>query len=329
MLAIELVMPAPLEEHHEPLGDVSVDDAEPRRRAPNRAEPRIDVVVVSYNNIDTLRQCVEALAGIEDVVVIVVDNSSTDGSLKSVADLPVERIQLDTNRGFGAGCNVGWRRGRAPYVLFLNPDARLDEVGVRRLADHLEQTDAGVAAPRTTDESGELVLSLRRFPTVASIFGQALFAHRLFPKARWVDEVIRDRNVYEHEAVPDWAAGACLLVRRELLEKIGGFDEGFFLYCEEIDLCRRLRGTGGWLTYTPTVTYVHLGGASLPRVQLLPVLVRSRIRYATKWFGPVHAFAYRLGVLLNAVMHVVFARSNTARVSHARSVSVCFRRAHI
>src|SRR4051794_211579 len=97
------------------------------------AMPRVDVVVVSYNSRDNLRDCVAGLADAGDVAVFVVDNASADGSLESIADLGLERIQLKTNGGFGAGCNVGWRAGSSPFVLFLNPDTRFGLDGVRRL----------------------------------------------------------------------------------------------------------------------------------------------------------------------------------------------------
>jgi N-acetylglucosaminyl-diphospho-decaprenol L-rhamnosyltransferase len=280
----------------------------------------VDVVVVSYNSRGELRDCVKALVGTDDVAVIVVDNASTEPSLTTIEHLPLTMVQRDTNDGFGSGCNVGWRAGSSPFVLFLNPDTRFDLEGIRRLADALERTGAGVVAPRIVDDHGELVWSLRRYPTVSSIYGQALFAHRLLPTATWVDEIIRDPAVYEEEAAHDWASGACLLVRRDLLEELGGFDEGFFLYCEEIDLCQRMKRRGGRMIYVPGVTCVHQGGASASRAGLLPVLARSRLRYAEKWFDPPHAFAYRLGILLNALTHVLFSKSAGTRRSHAESI---------
>ena len=280
----------------------------------------VDVVVVSYNSSDELRECVAPLAVREDISVIVVDNNSDDASLDTVQGLPLTAIQLDENRGFGSGCNVGWHSGSSPYVLFLNPDARFSADGIRQLVERLEESGAGVAAPRVVDMTGETLPSLRHFPAVVSIFGQALFAHHLFRKASWADDVIRDPEVYEREAVHEWASGACLLFRRELLEEVGGFDEGYFLYCEEVDLCYRMRRAGHPLLYVPDVVCAHKGGASAPRTTLLPVLVQSRVRYATKWFNGFRRTAYRVGLVLNALTHVVFARSAAARYSQVRCV---------
>ena len=109
----------------------------------------VDVVIVSYNSRDRLRGCVEPLCRNPDVRVIVVDNNSADGSLEAVAGLPVEPVAQATNLGFAHGVNVGWRRGRSPYVLLLNPDARIGAASVAALVRVLEtEPDAGLVAPR-------------------------------------------------------------------------------------------------------------------------------------------------------------------------------------
>src|SRR3712207_5585245 len=163
----------------------------------------VDVVVVSYNSRAQLRRCVEPLLG--EANVIVVDNASPDRSLEAVADLPVRAPQLATKDGFGAGCNAGWRAGSAPYVLFLNPDATIDGDSLRRLVRIVEEDEgAGGAAPRILNSDGTLDFSLRRFPRLRSTYAQALFLHRLFPRASWTDEVVRDSEAYASPAWPDW-----------------------------------------------------------------------------------------------------------------------------
>jgi N-acetylglucosaminyl-diphospho-decaprenol L-rhamnosyltransferase len=144
----------------------------------------VDVVIVSYNSREQLRACVEPLASLDDVRVVVVDNASKDGSLDAVADLPVDAIGLERNGGFGHGCNVGWRVGTAPHVLFLNPDARIDRVSLDRLVADLEQAvAAGGVAPRIVHTDGTLDYSQRRFPRLRSTYAQALFLHRIFLRA--------------------------------------------------------------------------------------------------------------------------------------------------
>ena len=280
-------------------------------------------MVVSYNSRDRLRACVEPLAGVADVQVIVVDNASQDASLEAVADLPVHRISQPRNGGFAYGVNAGWKRGRSPYVLLLNPDARLDPASLSHLVRVLERRpDAGAAAPRILHEDGSLDHSLRRFPRLRSTYAQALFIHRVLPRAGWTDEVVRDPDAYERITSPEWVSGACILVRRTSLEALEGLDESFFLYCEDVDLAKRLRGLGQRIVYEPAAVATHAGGASTPAGTMLPVLAASRIRYARKHLGRLAALD-RIGVALGALTHAGLARgSQSRRNGHAHALAV-------
>jgi N-acetylglucosaminyl-diphospho-decaprenol L-rhamnosyltransferase len=286
-----------------------------------RVSPFVDVVVVSYNSRERLRACVEPLVHLADVHVVVADNASADGSLEAVGDLPVTALALPENGGFAHGCNAGWRAGRAPFVLFLNPDARVDEASLRRLVRSLEDDPrAGAAAPRIVDFDGTLAFSQRRFPQLRSTYAQALFLHRLFPRRRWVDELVREEDAYAQAGSPDWVSGACVLVRRLALEQLGGLDDGFFMYCEDIDLCRRLRDAGWSVRFEPGAVVHHEGGASAPSASLLPVLAASRVRYARKHRSRPAAALERLGIALGALTHMLVARGGRpARAAHARS----------
>lgn len=286
-----------------------------------QAVPLVDVVVVSYNNADHLRTCVETLGGCDDMNVIVVDSASQDHTLDTVRDLPIDVAALGENRGFGYACNVGWRRGKSPYVLFLNPDATIDAAAVRVLAEAASIDGIGATAPRIVGPGGELEYSLRRFPRLRTTYAQAMFLHRVFPKAPWTDELIRSGTAYEEPSSPDWVSGACVLVRRDALERVGGFDEGFFLYCEDIDLCRRLRDRGFDIRFVPESLAVHEGGASAPRAALLPVLAASRVRYARLHRSRAYALLERLGVALGALSHAVVSRGGKAtRTGHMRAL---------
>lgn len=281
----------------------------------------VDVVVVSYNNANELRGCVAPLARLDGVSVVVVDNASGDHSLDSVADLPLTTIARGTNDGFAAGCNAGWKEGSAPYVLFLNPDASIDERSLRRLVAAMEADPAaGAVAPRIEHPDGSLVLSLRRLPRMRSTYARALFLQRVFPRAAWSDEIVRDRSRYGVAHAPDWVSGACILVRRDALEELGGWDERYFLYREDADLCRRLWQSGRRVRFEPGATARHVGGASAQRSSLLPVLVDSRLRYASKFGSPLDAALVRLGLALGSATHVVVARGGLdVRKAHARA----------
>jgi GT2 family glycosyltransferase len=283
----------------------------------------VTTVVVSYNSRGELRACVERLTPVDDFEVIVVDNASADDSPAAVADLPVSVVRLSENRGFAYGCNIGWKQAQAPFVLFLNPDASVDETSVRRLVAVAQDSRVGAVAPRIVGSDGALEYSLRRFPRLRTTFAQALFVHRLLPRAAWTDESVRDRETYERPGTPEWVSGACVLVRREAMEAIGGLDEGFFMYSEDTDLCRSLRDAGYEIRFEPTAVCVHHGGRSAPRAELLPLLAASRWRYARKHHSAGTAFLQRVGMALGALTHMLFSTQGRAmRAGHAAALSV-------
>ena len=126
---------------------------------------------------------------------------------------------------------------------------------------------AALVGPRLLEEDGTLAWSLRRFPRLRSTFGKALFMHRLFPLAPWTDELIRDPRAYERPSSQEWVSGACMLVRRDAFEAIGGFDEGLFLYCEDTDLCARL-WAAGWMVRFEPAAVLALGPPSQMNLQI-------------------------------------------------------------
>ena len=270
--------------------------------------PRVDAVIVAYNSARTLRACVEPLSRMDSVRVCVVDNASPDDSLGTLDGLDVKKIRAVGNDGFAAGCNLGIAATEAPYVLLLNPDARLRAEDVAALADALDTAPGtAIVGPRILEDDGELAYSLRRFPRRRSTYAQALFLHRLWPRAPWTDELIRDPGAYEKPGSFDWVSGACMLIRRTALEEVGGLDEQFFLYCEDMDLCARVREAGWDVHYDPGATARHEGGASAPREQLLAIYARNRVIYARKHDRRGTATVEAAGVALGHLTHAITA----------------------
>lgn len=283
--------------------------------------PLVDVVVVSYNSSRNLRACAEPLAEHPELRVIVADNASTDGALETVSDLPVVPVALPRNGGFAYGCNAGAAAGDAPYVLFLNPDAVIEPAAVLRLVRALEEApDTAAVGPKILHADGSLDFSQRRFPRLRSTYAQALFVHRFLPRAEWTDELVRNEEAYEQAGRPDWLSGACIMIRRSVLEALGGLDERFFMYCEDVDLCRRVWEAGYDVRYEPEALVVHEGGASAPRASLLPTLAESRLLYARKHRGRAGAALERAGIALGALTHLMVARRSAVRAGHARSL---------
>ena len=290
----------------------------------------VDVVIVTYNSADKIGACLASLAGDPDVRVTVVDNASTDETLQRLRLLSVDVLPQRVNGGFAVGCNVGWRSGEAPYVLFLNPDAVIEPSSVRALAEVLARDSAvGIAAPKFLYPDGRLAPYLRRFPTLASTFGRALFLHRLFPRARSFEEVVSDPAAYERPGRVEWVPGACLLVRRSLLERLGGFDERYFMYCEDKDLCKRAREVGQYVWFEPRAVCIHESGASRPRSSLLPVLAESRLRYAGRHERAAVAALHRVGLLLEALTRLALSRGGAAaRAGHVEALRSLVRPLH-
>lgn len=289
----------------------------------------VDVVIVSYASRATLRASVSPLCRQDGVKVIVVDNASPDDALATIDDLPVQVIRAGRNGGFSFGCNRGSVVGDGDYVLFLNPDAVLPADQLETLVAALErEPGTGVVGPRILDAEGRLLWTQRRAPSLIRTLAQALFLHRVFPRAAWADEMICDSAQYERSATPDWLSGACLLVRRPAFEAIGGFDEGFFLYCEDTDLCARLREAGHETRFVPDATAWHQEGSSAPRSHLAAIHARSRIRYAELHSGRVSAWLQRAAIGLWALSHAAAAapREREAARGHVAALRAVFAR---
>jgi hypothetical protein len=291
------------------------------------AAPRVDAVVVAYNSARTLRACTAPLAAMPAVAVTVVDNASPDDTGAAIAGLDVALVRAGTNGGFAAGCNLGAAQGSADYVLLLNPDARVAEADLMNLVAVLDaRPDAGLAAPRILEEDGSLAFSLRRFPRRRSTFAQALFLHRVWPHAAWTDELVRDPAAYEVPGSPEWVSGACMLVRRSALEAVGGLEESYFLYCEDTDLCARLRAAGWDVRYEPAATVHHEGGASRPREELFAMLARNRVRYARAHGSAASAALEAVGVALGHLTHALAAALKPSeRRGHVRALAALVR----
>lgn len=284
--------------------------------------PVVNVVVVTYNSGRHVRACLEPLIDVPWIRIVVVDNASADDSVEVVRALGVTCLDEPENHGFAVASNIGWRAGTGEYVLFLNPDATIEVDDLVRLKQVLDDdADVGIAAPRFFYSDGTPAHYLRRFPQIRSTYARAFFLHRMLVRAA-SDEVIRDAAAYATSGPQDWVPGACLLVRRRLLETLNGFDESFFMYCEDKDLCKRAQDLGLRVWYEASAACVHEGQASAPRASLVPILAASRVRYLEKHAGRTAAAAHRVGLALDALARVVFARGGMAsRTAHVRALA--------
>jgi len=284
----------------------------------NGDRPDLTAVIVSWNVCDLLRRCLTSVSdcGGSDpggaspshlnVKVIVVDNASSDGSVEMVrAEFPqVRLIANDENRGFTAANNQGLAASQGRYLMLLNPDTELAGDALTKMAGYLdEQPRVGALGPQLRYADGRLQSSRRRFPTLAT----ALFESTVVDEW-WPDNPFSRR--YRMADTPDdaiqpvdWLVGACLLVRREVYQQVGGLDEGFFMYSEEIDWCRQIKSAGWEIVYLPTATVIHDEGKSSEQVVSARHVYfqSSKVRYFRKYHGAAQAELLRWFLLATYV----------------------------
>jgi hypothetical protein len=261
--------------------------------------PRVAVVIVSFEAREALLACLASLRTHASIPIetVVVDNASADGSVDAVRAAHPKALFLANaeNVGFARACNQGWRASRAPHILFLNPDAEVLPGAVGALARLLEtRPEVGAAGPLTRSADGAIQVSTG--PDLAPLAERrqrrlVLRVARRDALALAAAEALHSR---EHE--PDWVSGSCLVARRTALEAVAGFDERFFLYEEDADLCRRLRAAGWRVVFTPAAEVRHRRGQSMARAPRRARLEydRSHLLYYRKHNGPVAVAVLRL-----------------------------------
>jgi len=268
---------------------------------PHGHAPDVSVVVVSFNTRDILRRClarlVEELATV-DGEAIVVDNASADGSADMVAaEFPqVRLVRSAVNLGFAAGNNRGFAQARGRYVVLLNPDAFLGSGALARALAHMERSPrVGIAGGRLQDPAGRMQPSGRLFPSLLNELTVISGLAARYPRSRLFGRFDRTWADPGRAAQVDWVPGAFTIIRGRALGETGGFDERFFLYYEEVDLCRRMAQAGYEVWYWPDVVVTHIGGASSKTVkahefssagsQLTLWRLRSALLYYRKHHG--------------------------------------------
>jgi len=262
---------------------------------------KASVIVVSYNTREILRACLERLFAVTQDIpleVIVVDNASRDGSADMVETAFPQVIlqRSDINLGFAAANNVGFRIATGDTILLLNPDALIEPGAVQRsLAYMAADPRIGMGGGLLLDKEGKWQPSARQFPSLLNEFLVLSGLAARFPKSRFFGRFDRTWDDSQHAVEVDWVPGAFTLIRRSALEAVGYFDERFFLYYEEVDLCRRFREAGWSIWYWPDAVIRHWGGESSKTVenqafsssgsQLTLWRMRSQLLYYRKHHG--------------------------------------------
>lgn len=280
--------------------------------------PRVSILIVNYRSYAALRECLASLERQSlKAEVVVIDHASEPDALDP---LRVEHasVLFDARRendGFGRGINRAARLAHADYLLVLNPDVVLKQHTAECLATWLDQrAQVGVVAPLVRSGHGAIEASARAFPSWSTVIGgRSTFLSRV-----WRTNPLTRRNLLTGPDVSnpidvDWVSGACMLVRRSAFEAVGGFDERFFLYWEDADLCRRIRDAGWTVMYVPTCHVEHRGGQSsrhAPRASTR-AFHESVFRYFLKHGGRFrYALAPIVFLALQVRLRISLARAN-------------------
>ena len=287
------------------------------------------VVVVNFNSGPDLCNCLASLGRTfanRDWEAVVVDNASSDDSLDLLHPNPMIRIHQNTsNVGFAAAVNQALSLISSQNVLLINPDCEVKQGAVARLEQELmEHPECALVGPCVIDPDGTVQGSARGDPDMLTgLFGRSTLLMRLFPSSVLAKRNVRTSVANNTEGFEvDWVSGACMLARREWLMSIGGFDSDFFMYWEDADLCRRLRGLGHTIRYVPRARVMHRVGGSSATVPELAIRAFHESAYlyyvkhvARARFHPARWFA-RLTLRLRMLWRLRAAKASPKPSEH-------------
>ncbi|WP_267276975.1 WecB/TagA/CpsF family glycosyltransferase [Arthrobacter sp. CDRTa11] len=284
--------------------------AEPPRReefSSHLEHTDVAVLIVTYNSendLPLLLQTLRAETRDQSIKVIVADNSPTPSTLLLLKHhANVYSFATGGNLGYSGGINAALAQaGTAEVYLVLNPDMRVERGSIQALRTKMALTGAGVVVPLLLDDDGSVYPSLRREPGVFRALGDALMGSRLPGRPGWLSEMDFDGESYRHPHRVDWATGAALLIRPDILHSVGQWDESFFLYSEETDFLRRVREAGASVWFEPRARMRHCRGGSGSSPALDALMAINRIRYIRKFHSRSYARAFRAVVVLSALL---------------------------
>ena len=270
----------------------------------------LSVVIVCWNVKDYLQKCLASVyretAGVS-FEIFVVDNASKDGSVEMVRELfpSVKVIANKENLGFARANNLALKQCAGEYVLFLNPDTEIKNKAVEKLLEFLKANPgAAVAAPKLIHEDGRVQLLCRNFPSPATDLGESLFLDIAFPKSQFFNHCFMGEWKHDSTREVEQPAGACLLVRMESLKKTGFYDERFFLYYEDVDLCYRIKKAGGKIFLLHDVLVVHHGCKSSIQIENESFNwgLESRIKFFRKHYGKAGVFILGSNLVIRTLL---------------------------
>ena|SRR6516162_1093512 len=278
--------------------------------------PRCSAILVTYNSAAAIEGCLRALR-FEDCEIVIVDNASQDDTVKRVRDvaqrLPLQLITISRNLGFAGGANQAARSASGDVLLLLNPDAVAEAGAIDALLKCFRTTKASAVGGALIADNGQpdKGFAFRRLPTLASLMFEALLINQLWPgnpvnlRYRCLDaDHLREQPVEQ-------PAGACLAVRREAWDSLGGMDQDFYpVWFEDVDFCARLLASGGTIFYCPDARFHHSGAHSVSQLEFnykQMFWYRNMVLYARKHLGALAAQILRLSIVVGMNLRIIAA----------------------
>jgi N-acetylglucosaminyl-diphospho-decaprenol L-rhamnosyltransferase len=286
--------------------DSQPDTIRPDIVRPDIVRPDLSIIIVNWNVKELLRDCLTSIQQNQETIrleVIVVDSASRDGSPDMVeSDFPwVKLIKSNQNLGYPRGNNVGIKASSGRNVLILNPDTVVLDDALGILVNYLElHIDVGAVGPQLLNNDGSVQSSKRRFPSLITGLFESTWLESLAPKYVLEKYYAQDLPDDQENDV-DWVTGACLIVPRHVIDHVGLFDEGYFMYSEELDWCRRINDAGWRIVYLPQAKVVHhVGKSSEQAVTERHInFQQAKLRYFRKHHGRISAGIMRAVLLAN------------------------------
>ena len=282
--------------------------------SPSDVIPDLSVVIVNWNVCALLRRCLHSIstgtASGPTCQVIVVDCASVDDSVTMVQhEFPdVQLIISPENLGYARGANLGAAQASGRYLMIMNPDTEVVGNALAILVQYMDaHPEVGAAGPQLRYADGRLQSSRRRFPTLATAFWESTLLQQWFPRNRFACHYyMADRTADSAQPV-DWLVGAALIIRRAAWKEVGPLDEGYFMYFEELDWCRRCHAAGWEVHYVPQAVIIHHEGKSSDQVPAVRTIhfQRSKVRYFRKYHGTAWANLVRFFLLCTFVIQLL------------------------
>jgi GT2 family glycosyltransferase len=278
----------------------------------------LSVCIVNWNGIKYLPICIDSIMTCTEGInyeIIIHDNASSDGSVALLeSDYPMVRVLANNNNvGFASGNNIASKVANGRYILYLNPDTELRTNALEGMVRFMDQNpEYGAIGCKLENSDGTIQYTCARtFPTPFNQFCYLAMINRLFPSSKIFSSVEIEYWDHNNSRDIDCISGACLLVRKEVNDIIGGFDENIFMYGEDVDICYRIRDLGYKIYYLATERIVHYGGKSSDQIQsnnFSTILQRhSNYYFLNKTYGIVRATNYRVSVGVGSLIRLIYA----------------------